>query len=325
MRRALGVTVAAVFLLFGTLEANAQPKASPPKPTTYTYKKVGDLEIKADVYRPADERVRPVVVWIHGGGMINGNRESIVPLWRDELVRRGYVLVSIDYRLAPESKLPELVSDIEDAFRWVREHGPKLFHADPGRLAVAGASAGGYLTLVSGFRVQPRPKALVALYGYGDLLGPWAAGPSPFPRHQSKLTREEAHALITGKPVSDPRNRKGNGGAFYLYCRHSGDWPQEVSGWDPKTEAAKYTPYLPVKNVTADYPPTMLIHGTVDTDVPYDQSLQMAAELKKHGVEHQLVSLEGAEHGFGGGDPKAVAEANQAGLDFIERHVPVNP
>src|SRR5262249_24564757 len=205
---------------------------------TYTYKKVGNLEIQADVYRPADDRVRPVVVYIHGGALMMGSREA-VGVWAEKLVGRGYILVSIDYRLAPETKLPELIKDVEDAFAWIRERGPALFHADPQRLAVLGGSAGGYLTLVAGYRIKPRPKALVPLYGYGDIIGSWYSEPSPHARHQQpKLSREEAYRQVAGPPVSDPRKRPSKEFGFYQYCRQHGIWPQEVSGgWDPKSQA----------------------------------------------------------------------------------------
>ena len=186
---------------------------------TYTYKQAGELKILADVY-PAAGKNRPVVVWIHGGALIMGNREG-VPDWLLEACHRNeYVLVSFDYRLAPETKLPLIIEDVEDALRWIRKNGPKLFHADPRRIAIVGGSAGGYLTLTAGFRVKPRPRALVSLYGYGDIVGPWYSEPSPHPRHQvSKLSREDAFKQVSGKPISDSRERKGDGGAPLLNYR----------------------------------------------------------------------------------------------------------
>lgn len=139
--------------------------------TTHTYKTVGDLEIKADVHRPADDIVRPVVVWIHGGALINGHRAGISGRVNDMMLGAGYTVVSIDYRLAPETQLPGIIEDIEDAFRWIRAEGPTLFHANVDKLAVMGGSAGGYLTLMSGYRVEPPPAVLVAFWGYGDLIG----------------------------------------------------------------------------------------------------------------------------------------------------------
>jgi len=289
---------------------------------THTYKTAGDVEIKADVLGFADDRTRPVVVWIHGGALIMGHRES-VPRWLQDAARdNGFVLVSIDYRLAPETKLPEIIGDLESAFRWVREQGPKLFHGDAARVGVVGGSAGGYLTLTSGFRVQPRPAALVSLWGYGDLVGPWYSTPSPHPRHHtSKLTREEAFQQVAGPPISDARQRKGDGGAFYQFCRQQGFWPEAVSGWNPHTQAEKFHPFMPLVNVTPEYPPTLLIHGETDTDVPHEQSVLMAAALKKHGVEHKLLSIPGAEHGLAGVPRETSDEAYRSAVDFLKAHL----
>src|SRR4051794_8707 len=144
---------------------------------TYTYKTAGKLDIQADVYRAEDRAVRPVVVWLHGGALIMGSRTS-VPRQLLELCRaEGFALVSFDYRLAPEVQLPAIIDDVRDAFRWLREEGPKLLHIDPDRVVVTGDSAGGYLTLMTGFCVRPRPRALVAYWGYGDVDGDWYTKP----------------------------------------------------------------------------------------------------------------------------------------------------
>ena len=289
--------------------------------TTHVYKTVDGLEIRADVHRTADSASQPVAVWIHGGALINGHRQSVPDRIKQMLLGAGRVIVSIDYRLAPETKLPAILEDVEDAFEWIRERGPELFGADPERIAVLGGSAGGYLTLATGYRVQPRPDALVAFWGYGDLIGSWYSEPSPHPRHHRvTMSREEALAQVSGPPVSDSRDRSGDGGAFYQHCRQKGIWPFEVSGWDPRAEAERFESYMPVRNVTPDYPPTLLIHGTADTDVPYEQSALMAEQLEANGVEHELISIAGAEHGLSGGDPALVDEAYASALDFVLRH-----
>jgi len=180
----------------------------------------------------------------------------------------------------------------------------------------------GYLALVTGFRVQPRPKCLVSLWGYGDLVGPWYSQPSPHPRHHTiQISRDEAFKQVAGQPISDSRDREGNGGAFYQFCRQQGLWPKAVSGWDPHSEADKFTPFMPVKNVTSDYPQTLLIHGDKDTDVPHEQSELMAAELKKHGVEHQLITIPGAEHGLAGADPQRIQSTYAAAAEFLRKHL----
>lgn len=290
-----------------------------PTTMTYTYKEVDDLKILADVYQPVGEAAaRPVVVWIHGGALINGNRAGVPRRLLTPLLKAGCVVVSIDYRLAPETKLPEIIADLEDAFRWIRTDGPDLFAADPDRIAVMGGSAGGYLTLAAGYRVQPPPQVLVPFWGYGDLIGSWYSEPSPHPRHRGTIyTREEAFAQVDGPPISDSRERKGNGGIFYQYCRQQGIWPREVSTWDPKEEAERFFPYMPVKNVTEDYPPTLLIHGTDDTDVPYEQSVMMAEQFREHGVEHRLITVEHGEHGLAGAAPADIDAAYEEAIAFV--------
>ncbi len=292
------------------------------QPESYTYKTVGDLAIKADVYRPQNELTRPAVVWIHGGALIVGNRAGIDGRVKKHALDARYVLISIDYRLAPETRLPEIIQDLEDAFEWIRRDGPRLFKVDPARLAVAGGSAGGYLTLTSGFRVRPRPVALMSLYGYGDLIGDWYSTPSPHPRHNKrKVTREEAYQQVSGPAISDSRDRKGNGGLFYEYCRQTGTWPKAVSGWDPVKEAERFRPFMPVKNVTAEYPPTVLIHGTSDTDVPYEQSVLMAEQFKQRNVPHEFISIPNGEHGLSGGDTKLVEEAYAKAFAFVDERL----
>ncbi len=174
---------------------------------TYAYKTVGDLQIKADVHRFDDDVARPVVIWIHGGALINGSRVDLHPFVPQMMLGAGYALVSIDYRLAPETMLPSIIEDLEDAFAWVRAQGPELFNADVSRIAVMGTSAGGYLTLTSGFRTEPRPTVLVSLWGYGDLVGDWYSQPSEYPRHNRRaISAEEAHAQVSGPPISDAHN-----------------------------------------------------------------------------------------------------------------------
>lgn len=289
---------------------------------TFTYKHAGALEIKADAYWFDNETIRPAIVWIHGGALIMGNRAGIDSRIKEWAAKSGCVLISIDYRLAPETKLPAIIEDIEDAFKWIRSKGAVEFKIDPKRLAVCGGSAGGYLTLMTGYRVNPRPTALVSFYGYGDLIGAWYSQPSHHKRHNTiTITEEEARRLAGGSAISDSRDRAGDGSAFYQFCRQRGLWPKEVSGWDPTINREKFDRYMPVKNVTADFPPTFLIHGTADTDVPFEQSVLMAEQFSGHGIVHRLISIPNAEHGLKGGDAKLVDEAYQSVFSFLDQRL----
>lgn len=262
---------------------------------TITYKSVGNCRIKLDVY-PAFEPHGPLIVWIHGGALIGGSRTGIHPVLRELLAKQGFAQVSIDYRLAPETKLPQILEDVRDAFDWVRTEGAAHFAFDANRLGVIGHSAGGYLTLMTGFMIQPRPKTLVSYYGYGDIVGPWYSRPDPFYCRQPRVSHDEAWASVGTHQISETTSASRF--RFYLYCRQNGLWPNEVVGLDPSADATAFDPFCPIRNVTDAYPPTLLLHGDADTDVPHQLSVDMAAALTIAGVEHRLITIPNGPHGF---------------------------
>jgi len=311
-RRFLELTSAAVPLGFFSRHASAQGTA---EKKTYTYKTLDKLEIQADVYSSKADQLRPTLIWIHGGALILGDRGGIDDTFRDQLVVAGFAVVSIDYRLAPETKLAAILEDVQDACKWVRDKGPELFQADPRRIAVAGNSAGGHLTLTTGYRVEPKPRALVAFWGYCDIMGDWVSKPNAFYRRQPLVTREEARQAVGTKPLTTPA-AKNSRGRFFLYCRQQGVWPQEVAGLDPAKDARAFDPFCPIRNVTAQYPPTLLIHGSKDTDVPHEQSADMDRELTKHRVDHELITVREAGHGLVDAKPEEVSVTIHEGTTF---------
>jgi acetyl esterase/lipase len=287
------------------------------KNRTVTYKTVGDCAIQADLYGPADGPPRPVVVWIHGGALIMGNREGIDLALCSALLDAGFAVVSIDYRLAPETKLPEILNDVRDAFRCVREDAPKLAAIDPRRIVAAGNSAGGYLTLTTGYLINPRPKALVSFWGYGDIIGPWYSQPDPFYCTEPLVTKEEAERSVGTTAIADPSPRHQRH-RFYLYCRQRGLWPREVVGLDPAKEPRAFERFCPERNVDASYPPTLLIHGTKDTDVPYELSRSMDDALARRGIAHELITVPGGGHGLGGQKPDLLAQIRERVVRFVK-------
>jgi acetyl esterase/lipase len=262
------------------------------------------------------------VVWIHGGALIMGSRAGVPRELLDLCRADGYALVSLDYRLAPEVKLPAIIEDVQDAFRWLHDKGPKLLAIDPAKLVVTGGSAGGYLTMMTGICVKPRPQGLVAYWGYGDVDGDWYTKPSEFYRRQPLVGKEEANKAVGGPVLTGTEGAVGKDrGRFYLYLRQNGLWTKEVTGMDTHTERPKLDPYCPVRNITAEYPPILMIHGSKDNDVPYEQSAAMAAELARHKATHELITVPDAGHGLAGGDKKRVAEAHERAAAFIRKQL----
>jgi acetyl esterase/lipase len=259
---------------------------------TVVYKRAAGCEIALDVY-PAAATAGPVVVWIHGGALIMGTRARMQPALRAALAEAGCAQVSIDYRLAPETKLPDIFADVQDALGWVRGAGAAQFGWDPARVGVVGHSAGGYLTSMVGAHVRPSPRALVSFYGYGDVGAGWYAEPDPFYCTFPTVDEAAARSVVGVAPLTTGSSERH---PFYLWCRQNGQWPREVVGFGPDGEA--FRRFCPEHLVTGDHPPTLLLHGTADTDVPYEQSALMAAALRRAGVPHELVTVEGGPHGF---------------------------
>lgn len=303
-------------------EVAARGEEKPFVQTTVVYKTVGEVKIEADVYHYGDEQTRPVVVHIHGGALMMGSRRGLPYNLRDASQKAGLAVVSIDYRLAPEVKIGDIIDDVRDAFRWVRGAGAQQFHFDPKKVAVTGGSAGGYLTMMTGCVIEPRPVALVAYFGYGDIDGPWLTKPSEHYRSTVPLISEAEANQVVGAGVLTESQRGGKDRKkFYLYCRQNGLWPRAVTGWDPIADHDKFTAYCPVRNLPTDYPPLLMIHGTSDTDVPAETSIAMAKALSARKLPHKLILIPNAEHGLGGGAPHLISAAHTRAADFLRERL----
>ncbi len=272
---------------------------------------------------PGDE-VRPAIIWIHPGALMVGSRTWLPSEQIERYLAEGYAVIAIDHRLAPEAKLAEIVADVEDAYAWVRARGPELFRIDPDRIGLVGHSAGGYLALTAGFRVTPPPRALVSFYGYGDISGNWLTEPSTHYNELAPISRTEAFRSIGDKVISGTTGSSTEGRIrLYEHCRQQGIWPSTVSGHDPATEKDWFAEYEPLRNVSQAFPPTLLLHGEADTDVPFEQSRLIAEALEQQRVEHGFITNRHWEHMFDSADPdaRAVREAFDQVLAFLNRHL----
>ncbi|WP_066067674.1 alpha/beta hydrolase [Neobacillus soli] len=258
--------------------------------TTIVYRKETNFEIKADFY-PVSQKFSPVIVYIHGGGLFWGSREDMKAEQIELYLQAGFNVFSIDYRLAPESQLPEIKSDIAAALSWLEDEGAKEFEYDPDKIAVIGSSAGAYLALLSG-TFKKKPKAIVSFYGYGDITGDWATKPSPHYQKMTTVPKELAKMLVSDKVITVGPIEKRY--AIYMYARQNGVWIEEISGHNK----GNLSEFCPLNFANADFPPTLLLHGTMDEDVPYEQSVLMTEALKNAGAESRLITIPNGKHVF---------------------------
>ncbi|MCG1026792.1 alpha/beta hydrolase [Virgibacillus halodenitrificans] len=277
---------------------------------TCVYKRVADCEIKGELH-PIDEQQAPLLVYIHGGGLIWGTKSDMNKKQIKMYNEAGFNVFSIDYRLAPETKLPGIKEDIEDLLIWLYEKAP--FDFDREKIAVVGSSAGGYLALLTGtFTV--RPKVIVSLYGYGDVTGDWYQKPSPHYTNMTAVPEMLAKQLIQNEVISSSPIEKRY--AIYLYCRQQGKWLDYVAGM----ETSKLDMYCPIKNIDSDFPETLLLHGDADEDVPYEESVKMKHMLDEANVPNKLITIPGGKHSFDMDmDNQTAAQAIESVITYLQK------
>ena len=218
------------------------------------------------VYRPSAEKPLPVIMFFHGGGWVLGNLDTHDTLCRRLAKESGCVLISVDYRLAPEHRFPAALDDCFGATQYVAEHA-EGFGVDASALAVCGDSAGGNLA------------AAVALMARNS------GGP-------------QLHSQWLIYPVTEPRFDTGSYRAFAVdhgLTRAAMQW-----FWDQYAPAAadRANPLAAPARAErlANLPPAHII--TAEFDVLRDEGEAYAAALKAAGVKATLRRYEGMIHGF---------------------------
>lgn len=247
------------------------------------YGKGGTRDLELDLYLPrGNEKARPAIVFIHGGGWKSGNRTTFARP-AAYLAGKGYVGACISYRLSTEATFPAAVEDCKGAVRWLRANA-KTYRIDPERIAACGPSAGGHLAAMLG--VTSKEKELEGKGGNPECssrvnLVIDLCGVSDFPALVKNPQTKDAMAKFLGASFSDRPD---------LYQKAS-----------------------PITYVDKDAPPFLFAHGTADTLVPIDQARTMVKKLKDAGVDADLFEAKDGDHGFFTRSPH-----NQALLKRIE-------
>ena len=246
-----------------------------------------------DVYRPAGGVTdAPVLLQIHGGGWMMGNKhEQALPLIY-YLASRGWVVVTPNYRLSPKARFPDHLVDCKQALAWIRRN-IAAFGGDPGFVAVTGGSAGGHLTALMALtanvpRLQPgfeevdtSVAAAVPFYGVYDFV--------------------DRHGL------------KGSGPAMVQWLEET------VMPCSPTTDPGLWDLASPVAQLRPDAPPFFILHGTHDSLAGVEEARHFADALR--GVSKQPVAyaeLPGAQHAWDIFRSVRAMESVQAVARFLE-------
>lgn len=247
-----------------------------------------DQHLQLNIARPKNARgPLPAVICIHGGGFRAGSREGYNKLCLT-LAENGFAAFTVSYRLAPKYQFPAAVHDTKAAVRWLRMNAKK-FNIDPERIGVTGGSAGGHLAqflgVTSGLKEFEGDQNVGVSSHVACVVNVY--GPSDFTKSYGKSV--DAHVVLP----------------LWL-------------GGDLKTALANHIRSSPLNWVTPAAAPTLLIHGTEDKYVAHEQAVWMRDRLVTSGVSAELLTLEGAGHGFKGADAE---KADRALLEFFTQQL----
>ncbi|MDX2167964.1 MAG: alpha/beta hydrolase [Deltaproteobacteria bacterium] len=295
------IAAAALALIVGLFTVVRPAPAATPVPTrtpvpgsvaqvmrNVAYCTVGGVALSMDVYIPQRSGPRPLVIYIHGGGFVSGDKDSSTArVHIRDLNNRGYVAATINYRLAPAFKFPAMLEDVKCAIRHFRARASK-YGIDPNRIGLLGHSAGAQLAALAGLadrraglegsgaflNQSSRVNAVVSLYGYADMT--------------VALPRRQRDQLLKTFATVDGLKRGS-----------------------------------PVAYISADDPPFLIMHGDRDQTIPASQSQILYQRLRGAGVPATLYLVANADHGFTpvGGQPVTPTQKERLKYigDFFDR------
>lgn len=293
------------------LEDEEEFEPPPPMDTSHIERKWLDVPYadqspaqKLDIYLPdKGDGPFPVIVTIHGGAWLFGDKGDIMNLHFLEGLKRNFAVVCMNYRLSGEAQFPKQIYDCKAAVRHLRANA-ETYHLDVNRIAAWGASAGAHLAALLGTSRKVRkledftmgnPRASSAVHAVVDWYGPT----------ESFLKMDE-QLIASGMGKPD---------------HSAADSPESKLLGRPITEVPDLVRFAsPMTYIKANMPPFLIQHGLKDEIVPIQQSLNFAAEIERS-ADTKRVTLEILSDA-GHGDPLFETPQNVARvLDFLEQQL----
>lgn len=242
-----------------------------------------NISLQMDILQPKTEAKKPAILFVTGGGFINANRANGLQL-REKLADAGYVVASINYRVAPTATFPQPLEDVKSAIRYLKANADK-FGIDARRVGIVGGSAGGYLSAMTGttsgtntfdkgdnLNFDSTVRCAVDLYGISDPTKIGADFPADVQKKHQSAGATEA-LWVNGSPVFGGKD----GGIL------------------ADKEAAEKA--NPIHYISKSSAPMLLMHGTADTVVSPSQTDLLYQALQQKGIESERYVIPHAQHG----------------------------
>lgn len=250
-------------------EAEQRRKYRFEKKGAIVFRKLPDCEVKCDVYQPESDVALPAIIMIHGGAWRHGSKIAMMRHAR-RVARVGYVVVSINYRLAPKYPWPAQIDDCQYAVRWLKKNA-QAYNIDADRIGVFGYSAGGHLAALLG-TMSKKDNAL------------FEKGLATEDEELKEFSPAVCAVAVGGAPCE------------FSWLDEGSEVLKYWMGGSRKSLPEKYRLASPLEYVTTDDSPFFIFHGTADMLVPLQSSSDFHQALKSKGVPSTFLPVDGAGH-----------------------------
>lgn len=266
-----------------------------------------NVALKMDILKPTSQKPTPAIVYVTGGGFINANKDAY-PQQRMDLAEAGYLVASIEYRVAPTAQFPQPLEDVKSAVRYLRANAEK-WNIDPNHIGLMGGSAGGYLVAFAGttngtkqfdkgenLNVSSDVQAVVDTYGLSDL---------------NQVGADYSDAV--------QKLHHSSGATEALWVNGSGVFGGKDGGVLANPEGVKAA--NPITYISKKTAPMLLMHGNLDTSVSPSQTEILHKALQKEGIESTRYVVDNAPHG---GPMWVEPEIMNIVKAFFDKHLKAN-
>ena len=259
-------------------------------PEIFSYITKENIQLHATLHRANRNRKNLTILYFHGGGLLYGISADLPEIYINEFLNSGYNFLTLDYPLAPETKLNLILKSTFELLSFYLKNFDTIFSLESNAYVLMGRSAGSYICFMMYDRLIKNkislPKALISLYGYARLDEAEFNTPNKYYKKLAIIPDESIKKIISDQPVTyGPMNLRF---CLYIKARQEGTWIQQLCGTD---DPQKYS--LSDETLTM-FPPTILAAATLDPDVPY----RISKTLSKRIPNAHLITIYQDIHDF---------------------------
>lgn len=285
------------------------------------YKIVEKDSLKLDVFLPqmkTPEEKFPVLVYLHGGSWIRGNKTLVEPYFRNTLketaLDHGFAVISVEYRFLEENGpyFPAPITDVKDAVRWIYASA-KDYNLDVDNIGMVGESSGSHLALMTAYSADDMWKGDEDLKEYSSKVNYVIDNCGPTDINKLFHTNIGWFQLFLAKLFVPKKVMKLRNDLIYKMTETTLDEDKK----EVKQILKAHSPLVYVEDFGV---PTLIFQASKDRVVPKNQSRKLYRKLKKYDIDTELVKIKGSEHVYNNIDDPEIDKIISKIMEFAENH-----